>query len=419
MKKGICTAMLVLVLISMMTVQLFAQEKITLRWSGFYSVQDRAKGWPIIVEKFKEKYPNIDIDIWGGAQNYQEALSSQFAAGDPPDITGLQHTRFLNYVQHDLLTDISDFYVEEGFDKDLYGLSRGWVKYDGKIYGVSDNPSPIEWFYNTKVFEELGLEEPRTLEELIRAGEKIKESGIEFPIIWGSMEEWSNIAVLGMITAQTMGIEPIKEASETKNWNIPGLKDALEIIVKLRDKGLINPLMTGIDASGGSASMFINGQAAIYPMGSWETTTFEDTDSDNFKYNVFKEPVLFVDDPIALWSATGGQIHAIPKTSEHKEAALEFISFLFSEEMQNIYSEEGNMISSLPSVNKRFETSEAMRRILSHLNDTNDNSGMLIDYLPVPVMDSLGLNIKRLINGEITPEQVLQNVTEDHRKASN
>lgn len=60
-----------------------------------------------------------------------------------------------------------------------------------------------------------------------------------------------------------------------------------------------------------------------------------------------------------------------------------------------------------------------MRRILSHLNDTNDDSGMLIDYLPVPVMDSLGLNIKRLINGEITPEQVLKNLTEDHRKASN
>ncbi len=415
MKKKFFISLMVLALISTFAVQLFAQEEVTLRWSGFYSLQDRAKSWPIIVEEFKEKYPNINIEIWAGSQGYQEALSSQFAADDPPDITGLQHTRFYNYVKRDLLTEITDFYKAQEYDEKLYGLSRGWVKYNGKIYGVSDNPAPIEWYYNTKIFNELGLEEPRTLEDLITVGKKIKEAGISFPILWGSMDEWTNIAVLGMITAQTTGLEPIKEAYETTDWNINGLKKALRIIVRLRDEGLINPLMTGVDYSG-STSMFMNGQAAIYPMGSWEMSTFENSNNDNFNYNVFKNPVMFVDDPISLWSATGGQIHAIPKSSQYKEEALKFLEFLFSEEMQNIYSEEGKMVSSLPSVNVMFETNPVMKRILLHLKETNDNSGMLIDYLPVPVMDSLGLNIKRLINGEVTPEQVMENVTEAHKK---
>jgi len=408
MKKQAVVLLVLISLVAVLALPAAAAEKITLRWSGYYSLQDRAKGWPIVVEMYKKQNPNVEIELWTGAQNYNEALRTQFAAGDPPDIVGIQHTRFLDYAARGLLVDITDFFEENGYRESLYGLSQGWSAYNGRIYGMSDNPAPIEWFYNVGLFEDLGLTEPETLDDLIAAGKKLQAAGV-FPIVWGSLDYWTNVAVLGMITAQTMGLDPVFDAFETKNWQIPGLLQALEIMVLLRDEGLVDPLITGIDYNA-SEAMFVNGQVGIFPMGSWAVSSIEASQPDDFRYSVFKKPVMFVDNPFALWSASGGQIHAVTTASKNQEQALDFLKFVFSEECQEIISREGNMVSSMMVTNKMFEDHPVVALNLEHLTQTNEHSGMLIDYLPIAVMDSLGVSIQAMLNGTMAPAQVLEEI---------
>lgn len=412
MKRHLVLLLVVTTLLASISVQALAADQITLRWSGYYSLQDRAKGWSKVVEMYEKQHPNIKIELWCGAQNYNEALRTQFAAGDPPDIVGIQHTRFLDYVRRDMLLDITDFFKEAGYEDSLYGLSQGWASFDGRIYGMSDNPSPIEWFYNVSMFEELGLDEPETLDELIAAGKKIKESG-RFPMVWGSLDYWTNVAVLGMFSAQTMGLDPVNDAYDSKNWQIAGLLQALEIMARLRDEGLVDPIITGVDYNA-SEAMFVNGQVGIFPMGSWAISSIEASKPDGFRYSVFKKPVMLVDDPYALWSASGGQIHAVTAASKHKEEALDFLQFVFSPESQRVISEMGNMVGPMIEVNKMFE--EGVTALtLAHLGETNEHSGMLIDYLPISVMDSLGISIQSMLNRQLTPAQVMEEIEKAHK----
>ena len=399
---------LVLTLLMSVSSLAFAQDTVTLRVATYYTLQDRASGYPDVVELFEKENPGIKIELTTGSQSYNAALRPQFAAGDPPDIVGIQHTRFLDYVRRDLLEDITGFYNEAGFNKSLYGLSTGWVQFDDRIWGIADNPGTIEWFYNKDMFDDLGLAEPENLTELIEVSQAIRDAGF-FAIGWGALDYWTNTAFLGMITAQTMGLDAINSSYDSGEWQIEELKEALEVIKTLVDAGAVDSVQTGIDYNG-AISMFVNGQIGIMPTGGWTTSTFEATKSDDFNYGVFKNPVIFADEPLSPWSASGGQILSISSASKHKEEAKKFLEFLFSHETQMIVSEKGSLLSSLDSVNRVLSTDVVTQDILMHMEDTNEHSGMLIDYLPIAVMDSLGVSIQSMINGALTPEQVLQEI---------
>lgn len=379
-------------------------ETLTLRWSTYYTTQDRAKGWPTIIQQYEAKNPNVKIELSAGANGYDETLRTQISAGMAPDIIGIQHTRFLDYAEKGLLVDLTADFKNAGYDKSLYGLCLGWGEYGGKILGIPDNPAPIEWFYNAKIFNDLGLSEPKTKQELYAACEKIKAAGY-IPIMWGDQDTWTGTAVLGMITAQTMGLDPVYAASKSGDWNIAGLKEALNIVKELKDKGYIDPMMTGVDYNT-SEEMFVKGKVAIFPMGSWAISQIEANKPSDFQYSVFKDAVKFVDKPIGVWSASGGQIHSLTASSKSIDAAKAFLLSVFSKDSQLIAAKEGNMMSPRPDVNGIFDTAVS-KLALGHLEETNKHSGMLIDYLPIKVMDNLGMGIQQVINGSETVDKIL------------
>lgn len=379
-------------------------DEVTLRVATYHTVTDRAKGLPSVIEKYEEMNPHISIDLWATATGYHEAIRTQFSAGEAPDITGTTHDRFLDYAAKGLLFDLTDMFYQNGLDKSLYGLCVGWGGVGDKIYGIAGGPAPIEWFYNVEIFEELGLSEPTTKEEMMEISKTIKEAGY-IPLLWGAQDTWTGLAVLGMLTAQTMGLDPVNSAIKSNEWQLEELRESLEIIKEFKESGVIDTDMTGIGYDG-SVEMFVNGKVAMFPMGSWVISNFESTKPAGFQYSSFTKPVLFTDNPYALWSASGGQLWTIPKDSEYTDEAVDFLLHLFSEESQTTIAKEGNLLSSVIAANTG-RSDDSFKLVLTHLDETNEHSGMLIDYIPSSVKDPLGIGIRSLINGEMTIDEII------------
>src|SRR3712207_4852827 len=63
-----------------------------------------------------------------------------------------------------LLYDLTDAYEENGWE--VYDFAKERVTYDGKVYGIPGEMETVGLYYNTQVFTDLGIDPPRTLDDL-------------------------------------------------------------------------------------------------------------------------------------------------------------------------------------------------------------------------------------------------------------
>ncbi len=129
--------------------------------------RDQAQVLNLLVQSsFSQQYPNISVSIKiSNASLIQGVLS-----GNGPDVT-LMHSRSepVNLAMRGVLYDMTSFKdTDKEYDDVMNRFHKGatdpYLYRDG-LYGLPDTQSFMTMFYRTDVFEELGLEVPKTWEE--------------------------------------------------------------------------------------------------------------------------------------------------------------------------------------------------------------------------------------------------------------
>lgn len=108
----------------------------------------------------------------GNASDLQSKLTTNAAAGTLPDLAQAYNNWFTEYVQE--VVPLDDF-VANDFDnyEDIVSSYRDENSEYGFITGLPFNKSTYLYFYNKTMFDELGLEAPKTWDDLYTIGEKI------------------------------------------------------------------------------------------------------------------------------------------------------------------------------------------------------------------------------------------------------
>jgi raffinose/stachyose/melibiose transport system substrate-binding protein len=81
-----------------------------------------------------------------------------------------------------LLRSLEEAYRQHGWD--IYDWARQRGTYGGALYGVSDRLKEIIVYYHRSLFESLGLEEPKTLEDLRGIADGLERQG-KIPLSFG------------------------------------------------------------------------------------------------------------------------------------------------------------------------------------------------------------------------------------------
>ncbi len=189
------------------------------------------------------------------------------------------------------------------------------------------------FIYNKEIFDELGLEEPKTVAQFYDVLDKIKADGNYIPLAMGTNDQWE---------AATMGYQNIGPTY----WK--GEEGRLALIAgtqKLTDEGWVAPyrelakwkdyLGDGYEAQtySDSQNLFTLGRAAIYPAGSWEISLFNTT--ADFEMGAFPPPVENEGDTCYISDHTDIGI-GMNAASAHPEEARKFLSFIASNEFGTI-----------------------------------------------------------------------------------
>ncbi|UUZ86327.1 extracellular solute-binding protein [Paenibacillus sp. P26] len=297
------------------------------------NTQDSVNSAKAIVDAFQKKYPNITVDTEtrpGGGEG-DNLVKTRLSTGDMADVFFYNSGSLLQALNPELnLLDLTG----EPFMKNVVDSFKPAVTFKGKLYGVPYASTMAGgWFYNKKVYKDLGLSVPKTWAELIANNEKIKTAGIT-PVIGTYKDSWTaQLVVLAdyyNVQVKNPKFADDYTANKAKYSTDPAALRSFEKLEELNKKGFMNKdfLATAYDAG---LKMLAEGKGAHYPMLSFALPALEQNFPDKMNdIGFFAQPG---DDAstngLTVWMPDAAYIY---KKSPHLEEAKKFVEFIASAE---------------------------------------------------------------------------------------
>ncbi|MFD5567114.1 extracellular solute-binding protein [Streptomyces cadmiisoli] len=150
----------------------------TLRVWLFQEVNNKPKEKVVdsVVAGFEKAHEGTEVDVEyipveTRAQRIKAAFNDPASA---PDVIEYGNTDTAGYVKDGGLEDVTKDFTDWSEAKDTDPTARQSVTVDGKIYGAPYFVGVRALYYRTDVFEDLGLEVPKTQDELIETAREIR-----------------------------------------------------------------------------------------------------------------------------------------------------------------------------------------------------------------------------------------------------
>jgi raffinose/stachyose/melibiose transport system substrate-binding protein len=210
-------------------------------------------------------------------EQYKTKLSSLMASNSQPDVFFTWSSGYLEpFVEGGKVVDMTP-YLEA--DSEWAGRFNegvlGPVTFDDKVYAIPNGQAVAVMFYNSKIFQEQGLEEPTTYDEFLDTVKTLKAAGIT-PLSVPVKDAWIAGQLLQQLANSVGGIELFNGTIEgTRAWNDPDYLEAGRMLGELASLGAFPDGYLGMTNDEGR-DLFTSGQAAMYYMGSWDMAVLSD-----------------------------------------------------------------------------------------------------------------------------------------------
>ncbi|MYL32148.1 extracellular solute-binding protein [Pontibacillus yanchengensis] len=317
-----------------------------------------AQSMELAVEGFKEKYPDVEINVEDiGRLDVYEKLTVGLASGGSglPDIVLVESDRISNYVNKfpEGFVNLSEMGYDEHASK--FGEYKTSVTQnkDGEFVAAPWDIGPTGVFYRTDIFKEAGVkpEDIKTWDDYVKAGETIKEKTDKKML---PIDIANDDAVYRMMLNQ-QGSYYFNEEGNIAVNNEASQK-AFNVISDLHSKDLV----LNNDGWNGLVSATVNGEIATVPFGVWYTGTIKDQAPDlSGKWGVFQLPAFEEGGNRA--ANLGGSDLMIPSSTENKEAAYAFVEYFTTqkEPQMKALKEKGIFPSLTSTYEDEFFTNES------------------------------------------------------------
>ncbi|MBE5836352.1 ABC transporter substrate-binding protein [Butyrivibrio sp.] len=244
-------------------------EKVTLSIYTQYADDDTKVPYDFAVEQLKEAYPNVELNLIVQAQDDGQTLKTLAATGQLPDIYQASTDIINTFRESNQIMVLNDVAKSTGFLDKLYEANKDLAYADdGNIYAFPfSGQEYVLWYYNKALFEENGLEVPKTYDELKNCIEVFKSKGIT-PLALFGQEGWNTTAAYDVVATRYTegGIKALDEgtASITDEAYLTAAKTLEELVAA----GLFQDSATTTNYDQAS-EMFLSGNAAMFINGQW------------------------------------------------------------------------------------------------------------------------------------------------------
>ena len=232
------------------------------------------------VKKLAEAYEAaggvwMDTAIALGEQARSVTIN-RIVGGNPPTAAQFNTSKqFLDLVEQGMLNNVDDVALRDGWDKFLPETVLSAVRVNGHYYAVPvDIHMPTWIWYSKTAFKKAGIaNEPKTMDELFAALDKLKAAGL-IPLAHGG-QSWQDSIVFTSVLANVGGKDlylKVLRDRDAAAINSDAFKKVLTTFKRLHtyiDAG--SPGRNWNDAT----AMLITGRAGVQIMGDWAKGEFE------------------------------------------------------------------------------------------------------------------------------------------------
>lgn len=189
-----------------------------------------------IVADFEAENPDVKVklEVMSNEQ-YKDKIKVLSTSNELPDVGMTWAAGYLEpYVEGEKFAPLDD--VLEGDLKDSFvsGIPEAYA-IDGSTYGLPLELNVASIFYNKKIFEENGLEVPKTYEEFQDVVKTLSENGVA-PIALGNKDRWTGSLWYMYFADRIGGGDALTNAiSGSGSFKDPALVSAAEEVQNMVD----------------------------------------------------------------------------------------------------------------------------------------------------------------------------------------
>ena len=183
-----------------------------------------------MIGDFQALHPDLEIETTVIDREAYKTQIRNFLTADAPDVaTWYAANRMKPYVDAGLFEDVSDLWEEPEIAENL-ASTKGAMTIDGKQWGVPYTYYQWGIYYRKDIYDELGLSEPTTFEEMKANCQAILDSGKKCYTI-GSKFLWTAGGWFDYINMRTNGFDfHMQLANGEIPWTDDRVKQTLSLI---------------------------------------------------------------------------------------------------------------------------------------------------------------------------------------------
>ena len=381
--------------------------------------------WVKVCEAFTAQ-TGIKVDLTTD-KNLEDVIGASMKAGDYPDVVHLATGRPAGLtetmIKENLLENITDVLsmtvpgedklvsekIAGGFAESSLTCPYG----DGALYMAPMFYSPCGLFYDANLLKTKGWELPKTWDEMWALGDKAAADGIA---LFAYPTAGYFDAFFYALLYEVGGPEFFAKAMNYEEgiWDTKEAQTAFDIVAKLAtytEKSV--PANANNENYLKNQQLILDDKAIFMPNGTWVTGEMKDAPrAEGFEWGFTALPA--VTDGGDKYSYTWFEQAWIPSEAEHKDAAKQFVAFLYSDKAVEIFA-ASNAMQPVLGIGEKL-TGE--NQLFYSIYDTGAKAALGNFAATEPVegvnfSDTVFQTVNSLVSGDKTEQQWIDAIKKD------
>lgn len=358
------------------------------------------------LDAFELKYPNIKVKLLLIPETQiKKVIQTKLASGQPSDV--ICYNKISGENELDAIKNFTDLskepWVARLENPDVLKAP------DGKIYGfaLQNFIHCLAMVYNTAIFDELKLSEPRNYNEFLKVCEVIKANGITpiyapFGDMW-TFQIWTTSSWGYIAEKKRSGLWAQINSGKVKWTDIPEFQDTLQKGLDLYTKGYMQKTLLSDDYNG-APNVFIKKECAMM-ISTSDFVTLMQKKAPDLKLDIFPIQAFSENNPCVAQGQLGALL-SVPNKAQHVKEGKMFIDFITQKEQVDRAQAAGAYVpmvkdASTPKLTA-FQQEIVNKYIKADKTVTEMNAYMKVDP------NDLWKYYQDMFIGAKTPRQVLE-----------
>lgn len=362
----------------------FGQGTATIKLWDQFSREPAQTTFQALLDEYAAQSGNtIDRTIQPG-DTISQVAGTALASGTGPDVIQYSVGKGSAGVlaSAGLVVPLDEYAAKFNWTSQLSPIALLEAQLNGKLYGAPQESEVSLIFVNKTLFEQSGLTVPTTHEEALQLAKDAVAQGLT-PLAYGELDIYPSWWAFSHVVSNAIGSKAAGDLvfKNQGSFNTPEIVDGIDKFWgQFKAAGGFIDQVNGLAAADAQA-LFQSGGALMLMSGTWAASELEQSMPDS-QLDIM--PLWSFDGKPRAYPTGSGSALYVSASSQNKDAAADFINFLYGKAQATAMAEKAGIYSPAPIDVEALNLSDFQKRSVNSVNngdgDPAVNQGVFVNH---------------------------------------